>query len=161
MTFKTTDLCDQFEKTVRVFTPIFRDFGGRISFHGQAVTVKCFEDNSRIKELSATPGTGKVLVVDGGGSPRCALLGDVIAADLVKNGWEGLVMFAYVRDKAALASLNIGVKALGNIPKRSFKRAEGQVNIPVEIGGHTCSPGDHIYADEDGVIILNENITAK
>jgi len=161
MNFKTTDLCDQFEKTVRVLAPIFRDFGGRISFHGEAVTVKCFEDNSRIKELSATPGAGKVLVVDGGSSTRCALLGDVIAADLVKNGWEGVVMSCYVRDTAALAGLNLGVKALGHIPKRSSKRAEGQVNIPVEIGGHTCHPGDRVYADEDGVIILNENISGK
>jgi regulator of ribonuclease activity A len=85
----------------------------------------------------------------------------MIAADLVKNGWEGLVMFAYVRDKAALAGLNIGVKALGSIPKRSFKRAEGQVNIPIEIGGLVCHPGDRIYADEDGVIIVNENIPGK
>lgn len=158
MTFKTTDLCDQFEQQVRVLAPVFRDFGGRISFHGEAVTVKCFEDNSRIKELSLTPGAGKVLVVDAGGSPRCAVLGDVIAGDFVKNGWEGVVLVGYVRDTAALAALQLGVKALGAMPRRSFKRAEGQKNLSVEVGGQICAPGDHIYADEDGVIILNEPI---
>jgi regulator of ribonuclease activity A len=158
MTFKTTDLCDQFEKSVRVLAPIFGDFGGRANFHGAAVTVKCFEDNSRIKELSLTPGAGKVLVVDAGGSSRCAVLGDVIAGDFTKNGWEGVVLFGYVRDRIDLARLQLGVKALGSNPRRSFKRSEGQINIPVEIGGHVCSPGDHIYADEDGVIILNEKV---
>ncbi|MGA2992818.1 MAG: ribonuclease E activity regulator RraA [Candidatus Korobacteraceae bacterium] len=161
MTLKTTDLCDQFEQRARVLAPIFHDFGGRAAFDGVAVTVKCFEDNSRIKELSLTPGAGKVLVVDAGGSSRCAVVGDVIAGDFVKNGWAGIVLFGYVRDKAALAALPLGVKALGTNPRRSNKRSEGQANIPVEIGGHVCHPGDHIYADEDGVIILNENVAAK
>ena len=86
------------------------------------------------------------------------MVGDVIAGDFVKNGWAGIVLFGYVRDKAALAALPLGVKALGINPRRSNKRSEGQTNIPVEIGGHVCHPGDHIYADEDGVIILNENV---
>ena len=162
MNFKTTDLCDEFEqKGVRVLAPVFRDFGGRISFHGAAVTIKCYEDNSRLKELSFTPGAGKVLVVDAGGSSRCAVLGDVIAGDYTKNGWEGIVLFGYVRDTAELAKLNIGVKAVGVNPCRSSKRKEGQANIPIEIGGQICNPGDHIWADEDGVIILNEKVAAK
>ena len=156
MTFMTTDLCDQFEKSVRVLAPVFRDFGGRTRFHGEAVTVKCFEDNSRIKELSSTPGSGKVLMVDAGGSTRCAVMGDIIAGDFAKNGWEGVVIFGCIRDRAAIGELNIGVKALAAMPRRPNKRSEGQVNLAIEIGGQICNPGDHIYADEDGIIILNE-----
>ena len=149
----TTDLSD--ERTDAVVLPAgFHDFGGAIRFNGPALTVKCFEDNSRIKELSATLGDGRVLVVDGGGSLRCALIGDMIAADLLKNGWVGAVVHGCVRDRVELGRLALGVKALATNPKRSQRKGEGQTGIAVSIGGAVVNTGDHVYADEDGVVVL-------
>lgn len=156
MSIKTTDLCDEQGAKARVLLPVFTDFGGRSDFHGRAVTVKCFEDNSRIKELSAHPGQGKVLVIDGGGSNRCALFGDHIARDLVRNGWAGVIVSGYVRDKAVLASLPIAIKALGVTPAKSTKRNEGHVGLSVTIAGQIISEGDELFADEDGVVIFNQ-----
>ncbi|MGK9063709.1 ribonuclease E activity regulator RraA [Stutzerimonas chloritidismutans] len=155
MTIKTTDLCDEHGDRVRVLAPLFADLGGRSEMTGPAVTVKCFEDNSRIKELSLEPGEGRILVVDGGGSDRCALLGDVIAVDLVKNGWAGALIYGYVRDKAVLRDLPIAIKALGASPRKSIKRDEGQVGVPVTFAGQMIVPGDRLYGDDDGVIILD------
>ncbi|AXA66834.1 ribonuclease E activity regulator RraA [Pseudomonas oryzihabitans] len=157
MTFKTTDLCDDHGDSVRVLHPIFQDLGGRCDFAGPALTVKCFEDNSRIKELSQQPGEGRVLVVDGGGSDRCALLGDIIAEDLVRNGWAGALIYGYVRDRAVLAELPLAIKALGASPRKSVKRNEGQVGETVTFAGHAIRSGDQLYADADGVIILDRH----
>jgi regulator of ribonuclease activity A len=148
----TCDLYDEYGDRLRVAPPRFADFGKRISFDGPAVTVKCHEDNSRIKELVNTPGQGRVLVVDGGGSLRCALFGDVIAQEAVRNGWKGAVVFGCVRDKAALRTIDFGIKALAATPRKSVKRNEGQVDVPVWIDGVLCNPGDHVVVDEDGVI---------
>lgn len=156
MSIKTTDLCDEFGANVKVLLPIFQDLGGKADFQGHAITVKCFEDNSRIKELSGTPGAGKVLVVDGGGSNRCALFGDHIAEDLVRNGWAGVLVYGYVRDKAVLRSLPIAIKALGVTPAKSTKRNEGQVGLSVTIAGQVISEGDQLFADDDGVLVLND-----
>lgn len=158
MSYKTTDLCDDFGHKARVLAPIFQDLGGRKDFMGEAVTVKCFEDNSRIKELSAAPGAGKILVVDGGASDRCALLGDVIAEDLLKNGWAGVLIYGYVRDRAVLEKLPIAIKALGASPRKSVKRSEGQVGDAVTFAGQTIVSGDRLYGDDDGVVILNEPV---
>ncbi|MGK9048701.1 ribonuclease E activity regulator RraA [Stutzerimonas chloritidismutans] len=155
MTIKTTDLCDEHGDTARVLAPLFTDFGGRTEMSGPALTVKSFEDNSRVKELSLQPGEGRILVIDGGGSDRCALFGDVIALDLVKNGWAGALIYGYVRDKAVLRDLPIAIKALGASPRKSIKRDEGQVGVAVTFAGHTIATGDHLYGDDDGVIILN------
>lgn len=155
MARKTTDLCDQYGDAARVLAPLFADFGGRSEMSGTAVTVKCFEDNSRIKELSLQPGDGRVLVVDGGGSNRCALMGDMIALDLVKNGWAGALIFGYVRDKAVLRDLPIAIKALGVSPRKSVKRAEGQVGVSLTFAGQVIAAGDQLFGDDDGVIILN------
>lgn len=155
MTIKTTDLCDEHGDTARVLAPLFTDFGGRSEMSGPALTVKCFEDNSRVKELSLQPGEGRILVIDGGGSDRCALFGDVIALDLVKNGWAGALIYGYVRDKAVLRDLPIAIKALGASPRKSIKRDEGQVGVAVTFAGQTIATGDHLYGDDDGVIILN------
>ena len=154
MTWNTCDIHDRFEGGVRVPEVAWRDFGGRLQFGGPVVTVKCFEDNSRLKELGAQPGLGRVLVVDGGGSLRYALLGDVIAADLARNGWAGAVVWGAVRDVVALRSIDLGVKALGSIPRRSVRRGEGQVDLPLNVGGVDWRPGDQLFADEDGVILL-------
>ena len=151
----TCDLYDRFEKTARVADPVFRDFGGRCKFSGAAVTVKCFEDNSRVKEALGTPGRGKVLVVDGGGSLRAALMGDLIAKDAVKNGWEGVVIHGCVRDVGVLATLDLGIKALAAIPRKTVRLGEGQTNLPVTIAGLRVSPGDRLYADEDGILVLD------
>jgi regulator of ribonuclease activity A len=150
----TSDLYDQFGEQLRVLPPVFQDFGGRARFSGEVVTVHCFEDNSRIKELLSTPGAGKVLLVDGGGSLRCALLGDLIAGAGVSNGWEGVVIHGCVRDRVALKALDLGVRALGATPRKSVRRGEGQTQIAVDIGGVPCNPGDRLIADEDGIVLL-------
>jgi regulator of ribonuclease activity A len=155
MTQSTSDLYDQYEERLRVLPPLFHDFGARSRFSGEAVTVRCFEDNSRVKELLSTPGAGKVLVVDGGASARCALLGDLIAAQAVAHGWEGVVIYGYVRDRSALAALSLGIKALGTTPRKSVRRGEGQIQIPINLGGVACVPGDRLIADEDGIVLLN------
>jgi len=156
MTVKTLDLGDQYPDTIRVVAPIFRDFGGKNDFEGRAFTLKCFEDNSRIKEISRLPGQGRVLVVDGGGSDRYALFGDVIAEDLLRNGWAGVLIYGYIRDKASLRDMPIAIKALGTSPRKTAKRNEGQIGIAVEFAGHTLTDGDQLYGDDDGVVLLNE-----
>jgi regulator of ribonuclease activity A len=155
MTESTCDLYDSLGASARVLPPIFLDFGGRPRFGGVIVTVRCFEDNSRVKEILATPGSGKVLVVDGGGSQRCALMGDLIAKSAVDYGWEGVVIYGCIRDRVALCELALGIKALAAIPRKSERRGEGQMQIPIEIAGVSCRPGDRLVADEDGVIILD------
>jgi regulator of ribonuclease activity A len=155
MSESTCDLYDTLGASARVLSPVFLDFGGRLRFGGVIVTVRCFEDNSRVKEILATPGSGKVLVVDGGGSQRCALMGDLIAKSAVDNGWEGVIVYGCIRDRVALRELALGVKALASIPRKSERRGEGQIQIPIEIAGVACRPGDRLVADEDGVIILD------
>ncbi|KAA6185615.1 RraA family protein [Thiohalocapsa marina] len=153
--FSTADLYDTHGETVRVCAPVFRDFGGRTRFFGQAVTVKCFEDNSRIKETLAEAGAGRVLVVDAGGSLRCAMLGDLIAESAVSNGWAGVVIQGCVRDSARLATMDLGIKALAAIPRKSVRRGEGQRDLPVEIAGVQVCPGDWVYGDGDGLLIAD------
>ena len=155
---KTTDLYDQYGERLRVLPPVFQDFGGLSAFAGEVVTVRCFEDNSRIKELLSTPGAGKVLLVDGGGSLRCALLGDLIGAEAMRNSWEGLVIYGCVRDRAALRNLALGVKALAATPRKSVRRGEGQAQAAISIEGVDCQPGDRLVADEDGIVLLGAGI---
>lgn len=155
MLIKTTDLCDELGDKAQVLAPQFVDLGGKADFQGQAVTVKCFEDNSRIKELSTQPGQGKVLVVDGGGSDRCALFGDHIAEDLLSNGWAGVVVNGYLRDKAVLRGLPMAIKALGVSPRKSVKRNEGQRRLTLSFGGVSIAEGAWLYADDDGVVVLD------
>ncbi|MDR1634797.1 MAG: ribonuclease E activity regulator RraA [Bifidobacteriaceae bacterium] len=150
----TPDLADQFPDAVQVLSAGFFSFGGREAFGGQAQTVKCFEDNSKVKELAATPGQGRVLVVDGGGSLRRALLGDLIAASAAANGWNGFVIGGAVRDVEVLRTLDLGVKALGCIPLKTDKRGLGDVGVPVEIGGVVVKPGDQVFADATGIVVL-------
>ena len=157
MKLSTCDLADNHPNDVRVLVAQMRDFGAHRRFAGPAVTIKCFEDNSRIKERLATPGNGRVLVVDAGGSLRCAVVGDMIASDAVANGWAGLIIYGCVRDTATLATLTIGIKAIAAIPQRSTRRGEGSIDIAIEIGGVKISPGDMIVADEDGVIAFAES----
>ncbi len=155
----TPDLCDQYPADVKVVTPnTFRDYGAIECFHGQVVTIKCFEDNSRVKEQLAQPGKGRVLVVDGGSSLRRALLGDLIAANAVENGWAGVVIFGSVRDVEILATLNLGIKALGSIPLKTDRRGEGQLNLPLVVGGIEVQPGEFLIADTNGVVVIPADI---
>jgi regulator of ribonuclease activity A len=148
------DLCDEHEEVIEVCETQFKDFGGRTAFAGPIRTVRCHEDNSLVKATLAEPGEGRVLVVDGGGSLHRALVGDMLAADGAKNGWAGVVVYGAVRDSAVLATIDLGIKALGTNPMRSVKRGEGVVDTPVAFGGVVFLPGDMLYADEDGVAVL-------
>jgi regulator of ribonuclease activity A len=157
----TPDLCDLFEDTIRVVDSSvgFRNYGGKTRFGGQVVTVKCYEDNSLVKELAQADGTGKVMVVDGGGSRRRALLGDQVALDCVKNGWQGLVIYGSIRDVDEIGELNLGVQALGPAPVKTIKRNEGQTCIPVTFGGVTFEDGDCIVCDNNGIVLNNRNMS--
>lgn len=146
------DLCDQYPDQVNVFETQFQHYGQNSVFSGQAVTVKCFEDNSHVKSLVNTPGEGRVIVVDGGGSMRRALLGDMLAEAAVNNGWAGLVINGCIRDVATINTLAIGVKALGTIPIKTDKRGIGDQDITIRFAGVTIESGDWIYADLNGVL---------
>lgn len=149
----TPDLCDDNEGNVEAFEVQFQHFGLHKWFSGQVLTVKCFEDNSLVKELVNTEGCGRVLVVDGGGSMRRALLGDMLAEAAVKNNWAGLVLNGCIRDVQVINELKIGVKALGTHPMKTDKRGEGQQGINIAFGGVNIATGDYIYADENGVVV--------
>ena len=149
----TPDLCDDYPELVRVLDPIFSNFGGRERFGGPAVTVKCFEDNSVVKELVGTPGEGRVLVVDAGGSMRRACLGDMLAEQASVNGWAGLVIYGCIRDVDEIMATDIGVQALGIHPMKTDKKGIGELGISVTFAGVTFSLGDYVYADNNGIIV--------
>ena len=153
MSFSTPDLCDAHPDAVRVVEPMFNNYGGRMAFGGQIATVKCFEDNSLVKEAAGQPGEGRVLVVDGGGSLRRALLGDQIAETAMKNGWAGFIIYGAIRDVDDIAGFDVGVQALASIPLKTERRGIGDFNIPVTFGGVTFSPGDYVYADNNGILV--------
>jgi regulator of ribonuclease activity A len=132
---------------------VFQAYGVRRAFGGPVSTVRCFEDNSRVKEAVESPGEGRVLVVDGGGSRRCALLGGNLGSAAVKNGWAGVIIHGCIRDSAELDRMDLGIRALGTMPRRSEKRGEGERDVPVRFAGATFRPGDFVYADEDGVVV--------
>jgi len=150
----TADLSDEHEGAAQVLRLQMRDLGGRKAFAGAVRTVRCHEDNSKVKAVLATPGDGAVLVIDGGGSLICALVGDMIAEGAVKNGWAGVVVNGAVRDAGVLATLDLGVKALGTMPLRSVRRDQGETDVTVAFGGVIFTPGDRLYADADGVVVL-------
>jgi len=155
MPYIIPDLCDQYPN-VEVFDVIFNNYGGKTSFGGEVVTVKCFEDNSLVKELVSTPGDGKVMVVDGGGSLRAALLGDMLAEKAVKNGWQGLIINGCIRDIDIIQSLELGVQALNIHPRKTQKRGLGDVNVVLRFAGVTVKPGMYVYADNNGIILSNK-----
>jgi regulator of ribonuclease activity A len=151
--FKTADLCDTHSTGVQVAEPLLADFGAITSFHGQISTILCFEDNSLVREALETNGNGRVLVVDGGGSLRCALIGDQLATLAAKNGWSGAVVYGCVRDASVLATTRMAIKALATHPRKSLKQGAGQHDIPVRFLGVSFTPGDYLYADEDGIVV--------
>ncbi|TFZ83524.1 ribonuclease E activity regulator RraA [Candidatus Macondimonas diazotrophica] len=160
MSYATTDLTDAHPEAFQVAEPIFRDFGGRLAFHGPMVTLKLFEDNALVRGTLETPGEGRVLVVDGGGSLRCALLGDQLAELAVRNAWAGVVVYGCIRDSEAIGGLPLGVKALATHPVKSIKRGEGQRDIPVRFAGIQFRPGAWLYADGDGLILSDLPMSA-
>ena len=160
MQFLTTDLCDAHPDLVRVVDPLFTNYGGKVCFGGPIVTVKCHEDNSVVRDTAATPGHGRVMVVDGGASMRRSLLGDMIAENAVENGWQGFIIYGCIRDVDAIRELDIGVQALGRIPLRTDKRGIGQRDIAITFGGVTFRPGEFVYADNNGIIVSAQDLVS-
>ncbi|MFT4926916.1 MAG: regulator of ribonuclease activity A [Phenylobacterium sp.] len=156
MQYNTSELCDIHTNLVDVVEPIFINYGGRSSFAGIITTIKCFEDNQLIRETLMTDGLGKVLLVDGGGSTRRALIDGKLAEIAVENNWEGLIIFGAVRDVDAVEECDIGVQALASIPVGSDDLGHGEIDVPVNFGGVTFLPEDHLYADNTGIILSPE-----
>ena len=152
----TPDLCDQYPELVRVVEPMLSNFGGREQFCGQITTIKCFEDNSLVKQLVGTSGEGRVIVVDAGGSLRRACLGDMLAEQAASNGWAGLIIYGCIRDVDQIRATDIGVQALDVHPMKTDKKGVGELNIPVTFGGVTFAPKDYVYADNNGIILSAE-----
>jgi len=156
---KTTDLCDACD-AAQACAVLFQSYGLRRAFTGPVRTLRCNEDIGLMRDTVSQPGWGQVLVIDGGGSISRALFGDVMAELASRNGWAGLVIHGVVRDADELNAIDIGVKALGTVPKRGSRTGEGERNVPVHFGGMTFTPGDHLVADADGVIVLPTGLTA-
>ena len=158
MTFATADLYDEHGDSVQVALPMFNDYGGKQKFSGPIATLKVHEDNTLVRAALEQQGEGKVLVVDGGASLRCALVGDMLAQLGLDNGWNGIIVSGCIRDSKVIATMDIGVKALNTNPKKSVKKGEGQSNISVSFAGITFVPGEYVYADEDGVLVSSEKL---
>lgn len=152
----TADLFDEHADRLQVASAGFRDFGGRIRFHGEIATIKAYEDNSRVREAVGSPGKGRVLVVDGGASLQRAMLGDMLAQKAVDNGWSGIVINGCIRDSAAIASMALGVKALGTVPAKTQKQGEGLAGVVVRFAGVVFTPGHWLCADEDGIVVASQ-----
>jgi regulator of ribonuclease activity A len=149
----TADLYDERGEQLQSVSMQLQNLGGRAHVSGPVRTVRCFEDNGLVKEVLATPGEGAVLVVDGGGSLRTALMGDLIAAAAVSNGWAGVVIFGAVRDRRALRGIPLGIKALGSNPRKSSKAGEGEVDAVLTVDGVTFAPGATLVSDDDGILV--------
>ena len=158
MTFSTADLHDDHEGKVQVANVLMRGYGLKTRFSGPISTVKCFEDNSLVRAALEEQGRGRVLVVDGGASMRCALVGDKLAEMGMKNGWEGMVIHGCIRDSAVVSSVDIGIKALGTNPRRSVKKGAGERDVVLNFADATFKPGDYLYTDEDGILISPDEL---
>ena len=156
MEYNTSELCDMFLDVVDVVEPMFSNYGGCSSFGGAISTVKCFEDNGVIADVLSEDGEGRVLLVDGGGSLRRALLDANLAETAVANNWEGILVYGCVRDVDALEEFDLGIQAIASIPVGADNNGIGEVDVPVNFGGVTFLPGDHVYADNTGVILSPE-----
>ncbi|WP_448616466.1 ribonuclease E activity regulator RraA [Modestobacter sp. URMC 112] len=154
MEFTTADLYDEHGDELASCDVQFRQFGAHRSFAGPVTTVRCLEDNALLKSIVQQPGEGRVLVVDGGGSLHRALMGDNIATIAADNGWAGVIIHGAVRDVAVLETVPVGIKALGSNPRKSTKTGSGDRDVPVTFGGTTFHPGDQVWSDDDGVVVL-------
>lgn len=155
MELQTADLSDACPEEARALDPLFRHFGGRRRMMGPIRTVKCFEDNTLVRKTLEAPGEGHVLVVDGGGSKRCALLGDRLATLARDHGWAGVVVYGCIRDSAVIGTMDVAVMALATHPRKSIKRGEGQVDVPLYFAGQPVLPHGWLYADEDGILVAD------
>ncbi len=155
----TTDLSDAHADSIAHVDPIFFDYGGQLTFYGPITTLKVFEDNALVRSAVEGPGEGRVLVVDGGGSLRCALFGGNLAQLAASNGWAGVLVFGCVRDRDELEAEKVGIKAIGHHPRKSIKKGLGDIDLPVTFGGVTFAPGAWLYADRDGVIVSPTALT--
>jgi len=158
MSKATADLYDKHGENLQIAAPMFQDYGGVPSFEGTIVTLKVFEDNSLVRSALEEPGQGRVLVVDGGGSLRCALVGDMLAELGRKNGWAGIVVYGCVRDAAVMADMPIGIKALATNPRKSVRKGEGARDLAVRFADMMIIPGQYLYADRDGIVIANRRL---
>jgi regulator of ribonuclease activity A len=156
----TCDISDQLHPHVQYLDPIFKSYGGKTAFSGRIVTIKCFEDNSLVEEALKMNGKGCVLVVDAGESLRCAMLGDKRASDAIKNEWEGIVVNGSIRDSVMINSMTIGIKALGVCPRKSIKKGNGKRNLTVDFSNVKFIPNHYLYADEDGVIVIENKVNS-
>ncbi len=166
MDYLTADLCDQYEDQVRagkvrILEPMLNSYGGRTVFHGLVATLKLYEDNSLVRKTLESPGNGRVLVIDGGGSLRCALVGDQLAQLGAANGWAGIVVYGCIRDSHAIGEMDIGVLALDTHPLKSIKRNVGESDINVTFGGVSFVPSHYLYADEDGVLVSTDKLSMQ
>lgn len=157
--FPVTDLCDEFSDHLQICDPIFTDFGAKLEFAGPISTVKCFEDNTLVRAALEEPGEGKVLVVDGGASDRCALLGDNLAQLAIDNDWAGIVVYGCIRDSGEISQMDVAVKALNAHPKKSSKKGAGERDNPVRFAGVSFMPGDWLYADLDGIVVSGSELS--
>lgn len=161
MDFKTADLCDDFAQWIDIVAPIFQDYGGIKTFGGPIATVQVYEDNVLVRQMLEQPGQGQVLVIDGGGSLNCALMGDNMAQLASDNGWAGVVVNGCIRDSVDFGQIAIGAKALNTLPKKSNKEGKGECNVAVTFGGVTFQPGQFLYADADGIIVASQSLIAS
>lgn len=155
MSFTSTcDLLDEFDKKhgMQAAAPLFKSYGKNTQFSGKIVTVKVHNDNSLVKKAMGEDGRGKVLVVDGSGSLRHSLCGDMNAALATKNGWAGVVVYGVIRDSKEISNIAIGIKALGTIPRKTEKNNIGTRDIPVTFADCVFTPGHYLYSDEDGIV---------
>ena len=156
----TCDISDQLHPHVQYLDPIFKSYGGKTAFSGRIVTIKCFEDNSLVEEALKMNGKGCVLVIDSGESLRCAMLGDKRASDAIKNEWEGIVVNGSIRDSVMINSMTIGIRALGVCPRKSIKKGNGKRNLTVDFSNVKFIPNHYLYADEDGVIVIENKVNS-
>ena len=156
----TCDISDQLHPHVQYLDPIFKSYGGKTAFSGRIVTIKCFEDNSLVEEALNMNGKGCVLVVDAGESLRCAMLGDKRALDAIKNEWEGVIVNGSIRDSVMINSMTIGIRALGVCPRKSIKKGNGKRNLTVDFSNVKFIPNHYLYADEDGVIVIENKVNS-
>ena len=161
MNFATADLYDEHGEDLQVVEPVFSDYGGKKIFCGPVSTLKVFEDNSLVRTALEEPGEGRVLVVDGGGSLRCALVGDILAQIAMDNNWKGIIVNGCIRDSDVIARIDIGVKALATNPRKSIKKGAGERDLPITFAGVTFTPGEYVYADSDGIVVSTVNISTR
>jgi len=154
----TCDISDKLHPEVQYLEPVYKIYGAKTSFSGRIVTVKCYEDNSLVEQALNGNGKESVLVIDAGGSMNCAMFGDKRAADAINNEWEGIIVHGLIRDSVAINGMELGIRALGVYPLKSIKNGVGDSNLIVNFSGVTFTPGEYLYADEDGVIVVKEKL---